>query len=55
VFSARPARVKEIIAVDLPQARTLDLKLQAPFIELERRIWRLIEQDARAAAMPTIA
>jgi len=55
VFSARPTRVKEIIAVDLPQARALDLKLQAPFIELERRIWRLIEQDARAAAMPTIA
>jgi NitT/TauT family transport system ATP-binding protein len=55
VFSARPARVKEIVTVDLPQARALDLKLQAPFIELERRIWRLIEQDARAAAMPTIA
>jgi NitT/TauT family transport system ATP-binding protein len=55
VFSARPARVKEILTVDLPQARALDLKLQAPFIELERRIWRLIEQDARAAAMPTIA
>jgi NitT/TauT family transport system ATP-binding protein len=55
VFSARPARVKEIIDVDLPQARTLDLKLQAPFIELERRIWRLIEQDARTAAMPAVA
>jgi NitT/TauT family transport system ATP-binding protein len=52
VFSARPARVKEVIDVDLPQARTLDLKLQAPFVELERRIWRLIEQDARIAAMP---
>jgi NitT/TauT family transport system ATP-binding protein len=55
VFSARPARVKEIIDIDLPQARTLDLKLQAPFIELERRIWRLIEQDARIAAMLPVA
>jgi NitT/TauT family transport system ATP-binding protein len=55
VFSARPARVKEIIDIDLPQARTLDLKLQAPFVELERRIWRLIEQDARIAAMLPVA
>jgi len=55
VFSARPARVKEVIDVDLPQARTLDLKLQAPFVELERRIWRLVEQDARIAAMLPVA
>ncbi len=55
VFSARPARVKEIIDVDLPEVRTLDLKLQAPFVELERRIWRLIEQDARIAAMLPVA
>jgi NitT/TauT family transport system ATP-binding protein len=55
VFSARPARVKEIIDIDLPQARTLDLKHQAPFIALERRIWRLIEQEARDAGMMTVA
>jgi NitT/TauT family transport system ATP-binding protein len=55
VFSARPAHVKEIIDVDLPEARTLDFKLQTPFIELERRIWGLIEQDARAAAMQSVA
>jgi NitT/TauT family transport system ATP-binding protein len=55
VFSARPARVKEIIDVDLPEVRALDLKLQAPFVELERRIWRLIEQDARIAAMLPVA
>jgi NitT/TauT family transport system ATP-binding protein len=47
--------VKEIIDIDLPRARTLDLKLQAPFVELERRIWRLIEQDARIAAMMPVA
>jgi NitT/TauT family transport system ATP-binding protein len=55
VFSARPARVKEIVDIDLPQARTLDLKLQTSFVELERRIWRLIEQDARIAAMLPVA
>ena len=55
VFSARPARIKETIDIDLPQARTLDLKHQAPFIELERRVWRLIEQEARTAGMMTVA
>jgi NitT/TauT family transport system ATP-binding protein len=55
VFSARPAGVKEIIAVDLPPARTLAMKHQAPFIELEQRIWRLIEQEAEATGMLTVA
>jgi NitT/TauT family transport system ATP-binding protein len=55
VFSARPAGVKEIIAVELPPARTLAMKHQAPFIELEQRIWRLIEQEAEATGMLTVA
>ncbi len=55
VLSARPATVKEIIAVDLPPARTLALKHQAPFIELEQRIWRLIEEEAEATVMLTVA
>jgi len=42
VFSARPAGVKEIIAIDLPGPRTLTIKHQAPFLALEERIWRLI-------------
>ena len=54
VFSARPARIKEIITVDLPGARTLDAKHDARFVDLERRIWRLIEQEARSA-MPAVA
>src|SRR6266567_854467 len=55
VLSARPATVKEIIAVDLPPARPLALKHQAPFIELEQRIWRLIEEEAEATGMLTVA
>ena len=35
VFSARPARIKETIAVDLPDARTLETKLQPRFRELQ--------------------
>ena len=53
VLSARPARVKEIIEVDLPAARSLELKHQPPFVALEHRIWRLIEQEAERTGMLT--
>jgi NitT/TauT family transport system ATP-binding protein len=55
VFSARPARLKEVIEVDLPAARTLDLKHQPPFVALERRIWRLIEEESAQTGMTTAA
>jgi len=53
VFSARPARIKEVIDVDLPAPRTLDLKHQPAFQELERRVWRLIEEEAVETGMIT--
>ena len=53
VFSARPARVKDSIAVDLPAERTLELKHQPEFVALERRIWRLIEEEAAITGMVT--
>jgi NitT/TauT family transport system ATP-binding protein len=46
VFSARPARIKEIVAVDLPANRTLEVKLQPRFRELYNRVWRLIQEEA---------
>ena len=49
VFSARPAHVKEIIAVDLPEPRTLDTKLQPRFRELQDRVWHLIQRESMAA------
>jgi NitT/TauT family transport system ATP-binding protein len=55
VFSARPARIKDIIDVDLPATRTLDLKHQAAFVELERRLWRLIEEEAVQTGMMSSA
>jgi NitT/TauT family transport system ATP-binding protein len=55
VFSARPARIKDIIAVDLPAPRTLALKHQPPFVALERRVWRLIEEEAEKTGMLTVA
>jgi NitT/TauT family transport system ATP-binding protein len=51
VFSARPAKIKAIIDVDLPAARTLGLKHEQAFVTLERRIWRLIEEEAERTGM----
>ena len=54
VFSARPAVIKDVVEVDLPPARTLDIKHHARFVELERHIWRLIEQEAERTGMLTV-
>lgn len=49
VFSARPARVKEIVAVDVG-ARSLDTKQAPRFRELQDHVWRLIQQESMKAA-----
>ena len=46
MFSARPARIKEIVAVDLPANRTLEVKLQPRFRELYNHVWRLIQEES---------
>jgi NitT/TauT family transport system ATP-binding protein len=51
VFSARPARIKDVVAVDLPAVRTLDMKHDPAFVALESRIWRLIEEEAARTGM----
>ena len=50
VFSARPARIKELIDVDLPPARTLEVKLSPRFRELQDHIWRLIQEESAPMA-----
>jgi NitT/TauT family transport system ATP-binding protein len=51
VFSARPARVKEIVTVNLPQTRMLDVKLNPRFRELQDHLWRSIQDEAARAAV----
>jgi NitT/TauT family transport system ATP-binding protein len=46
VFSARPARIKAIIDIDLPPVRSLDMKLGPRFRELQDHIWRLIQEES---------
>jgi NitT/TauT family transport system ATP-binding protein len=45
VFSARPARVKKIVEIDLPPRRSLEMKLLPRFRELQDEIWRSIHEE----------
>jgi NitT/TauT family transport system ATP-binding protein len=51
VFARRPGRVQAEIKIPLPRPRTLDMKRTPEFVALVDRIWRMIEDDVRAAAL----
>ncbi len=50
VFSGRPGRVKDIIAVGIERPRRLAVKREPRFHALEDRIWSLIEDDVKKKA-----
>ena len=45
VMAARPGRIREIIPVDLPRPRRMDLSLTPEFMELKKRVFTLLEHD----------
>jgi NitT/TauT family transport system ATP-binding protein len=47
VFTARPGRLKEEVAIDLPRPRDLDVKFTPEFVRLTNHIWKLIEEEVR--------
>jgi NitT/TauT family transport system ATP-binding protein len=51
VFSSRPARIKEIITVDLPFERSLAMKHSTEFFALQHTIWNLIETDSNRSGL----
>jgi len=51
VMSARPGRVKEVVPVDLPRPRSLRVKRQPRFIELEDYIWNLIQEESASTGL----
>jgi NitT/TauT family transport system ATP-binding protein len=53
VLSANPGRVRQIVPVDLPRPRTLDVKYTPEFSEHVNVLWQLIKADVvRHAAHP---
>jgi NitT/TauT family transport system ATP-binding protein len=51
VFARRPGRLQEQVKITLPRPRRLDIKRTTEFVNLVDHIWRLIEDDVRAAAL----
>ncbi|PWU06322.1 MAG: sulfonate ABC transporter ATP-binding protein [Terriglobia bacterium] len=46
VMSARPGRVKDVFRIPFDRPRTLHLKRDPRFLELEDAIWQLIEEES---------
>jgi NitT/TauT family transport system ATP-binding protein len=51
VFARRPGRIQAEIKIPLPRPRTLEVKRTPEFVALVDRIWKMIEDDVRAAAL----
>jgi len=51
VMSARPGRLKAIFDVPFGRPRTLALKRDPKFLEIEDQIWRLIEEESARLGM----
>jgi ABC-type nitrate/sulfonate/bicarbonate transport system ATPase subunit len=50
VLSARPAQVRDVVAVEVPRPRTVQKVIEHPgFVELRERCWRLLRTTERAA------
>jgi NitT/TauT family transport system ATP-binding protein len=51
VLARRPGRLQESVDIALPRPRALAMKRTPEFVAYVDRIWRLIEDDVRAAAL----
>jgi NitT/TauT family transport system ATP-binding protein len=49
ILAARPGRVQEVLTVDIPRPRTLEVKRSARFAELADYVWHGIERQVRAS------
>ena len=45
VFSARPARIREIVKVGIPRPRSLNVKRTKEFLDLADQIWSIIQEE----------
>jgi NitT/TauT family transport system ATP-binding protein len=51
VMSARPGRVKDVFPVPFARPRTLSLKRDPHFLEIEDKIWQLVEEKPERIGM----
>jgi NitT/TauT family transport system ATP-binding protein len=49
VMTSRPGQVKAVLDVDIPRPRDLSLKRTPHFLELVDEIWKMIEEEVKAA------
>ncbi|HEX9444040.1 MAG TPA: ABC transporter ATP-binding protein, partial [Candidatus Binatia bacterium] len=49
VFSHRPGRIRADFPVPLPRPRDMEIKSDRRFVELENTVWKLIEEEVKAA------
>jgi len=45
VFSARPAKIREIVKVDISRPRSLNVKRSKEFLDLADHIWGIIQEE----------
>jgi NitT/TauT family transport system ATP-binding protein len=53
VMTSRPGRIKSILQVDIPRPRDLSVKRTPRFLELVDEIWKMIEEEVKAALQMT--
>ena len=51
VMSARPGRVKDVFPIPFERPRTLSLKRDPRFLEIEDKIWQLVEEKPERIGM----
>ncbi|MGE0746955.1 MAG: ABC transporter ATP-binding protein [Rhodospirillales bacterium] len=51
VFGRRPGHIQDVVEIDLPRPRSLDVKRDPRFVDYVDRIWRRIEFDVRESVM----
>lgn len=49
VFSHRPGTIRSEFQVPLPRPRTMEVRSDPRFVELENTLWKLIEEEVNAA------
>ena len=53
VMTSRPGQVKAVLDVDIPRPRDLSVKRTPRFLELVDEIWKMIEEEVKAALQIT--